>query len=127
MNEAARRAVIQRYLDAYNAFDIERMLAQLADDVHFEDVSGGQVTATADGIDAFRRLAEQGCRLFSEREQRITALAFDGDTARVEIAWRGRFAVDVPGGPRAGTQAALQGRSEFTFDGLRIARLVDAS
>jgi hypothetical protein len=127
MRHEDRKAVIERYLAAYNAFDIDGMLALLAPDVRFENIAGGQVNAETSGIEAFRQLAEQGRQLFSEREQRITSLAFDGDTARAGIAWRGRFAVDIPDGPRAGSVIELQGESEFGFDGGRIARLVDRS
>jgi ketosteroid isomerase-like protein len=127
MKHEDRKAVIERYLAAYNAFDIDGMLAQLAPDVRFENIAGGQVNAASSGIEAFRQLAEQGRQLFSEREQRITSLAFDGDTARAGIAWRGRFAVDIPDGPQAGSVVELQGESEFGFDGDHIVRLVDRS
>jgi hypothetical protein len=125
MDNASRKAVIERYLAAYNAFDIDGMLAVLTPDVRFENVAGGTVNAEASGIDAFRSLAEQGSQLFSAREQRLASLDFDGDTAYADIDWHGTFAVDVPDGPRAGSTVALQGRSEFTFAGERIARLVD--
>jgi ketosteroid isomerase-like protein len=127
MSNEDRKATIERYLAAYNRFDVDGMLAELAPDVRFENVAGGQVNAEATGVEAFRRLAEQGRQLFSEREQRVTALAFESDTARAAITWRGRFTVDVPGGPPAGTFVELQGESEYTFDGARIARLVDRS
>jgi ketosteroid isomerase-like protein len=127
MSDEQRKATIERYLAAYNRFDVDGMLAELAPEVRFENVAGGEVNAEASGIEAFRRLAEQARQLFSEREQRVTALAFDGDTARATIGWRGRFAVDVPGGLQAGTLVELQGESEFTFDGARIVRLVDRS
>jgi len=127
MDNASRKAVIDRYLAAYNAFDIDGMLAVLTPDVRFENVAGGTVNAEAYGIEAFRGLAEQGSRLFSARAQQLSGLAFDGDTAYADIGWRGTLAVDVPGGPRAGTMLELQGRSEFTFVGERIARLVDRS
>jgi len=127
MDNASRKAVIERYLAAYNAFDIDGMLAVLAPGVRFENLAGETVNAEASGIDAFRSLAEQGSQLFSAREQRLVSLAFEGDTAYADIDWRGTFAVDVPDGPRAGSTVALQGRTEFTFDGARIAKLVDRS
>ncbi|TQK11738.1 nuclear transport factor 2 family protein [Herbaspirillum sp. SJZ107] len=127
MDNASRKAVIERYLAAYNAFDIDGMLAVLTPDVRFENVAGGTVNAEASGIDAFRSLAEQGRRLFSARAQRLGGLAFDGDTAYADIDWRGTFAVDVPDGPRAGTTLELRGHSAFTFVGERIAKLVDRS
>lgn len=127
MDNASRKAVIERYLAAYNAFDIDGMLAVLTPDVHFENLAGGAVTAEARGVDAFRSLAEAGRRLFSAREQRLVSLAFDGDDASAGIAWRGIFAVDVPDGPRAGTTLEVRGHTDFGFDGDRIAKLVDRS
>jgi hypothetical protein len=127
MDNASRKAVIDRYLAAYNRFDVDATLALLTPGVRFENRAGDTVNAQATGIDAFRSLAEQGRRMFSAREQRLTSLEFDGDTAHAGIAWRGTFAVDVPDGPQAGSTIALEGRSAFTFDGERICKLVDRS
>lgn len=90
------------YVAAYNAFDVEGMLALLTPDVRFENHAGGRLTAEADGVDAFRALAEAAAVLFAQREQRITTLDVSGDTARAAIAWSGVLAADVPGGPAAG-------------------------
>lgn len=127
MDNASRTAVIERYLVAYNAFDIDAMLSVLTPDVRFQNVAGGTVNAEANGIDAFRKLAERGRLLFSARTQQLGCLTFDGDTAHAHIDWRDTFAVDVPDGPRAGTTLELRGHSEFTFAGERIAKLVDRS
>ena len=71
----AALALIERYVAAYNAFDVDGMLDTLAPDVRFENWSGGQLTAASDGRDAFRVLAERAKTMFAEREQRVTALA----------------------------------------------------
>jgi ketosteroid isomerase-like protein len=127
MIDAWQKDLIDRYLAAYNAFDIEAMLAQLDTGVRFENYADGQLTAEASGVDAFRRLAEQSKSLFSEREQRMTKLERDGDTLVAEIAWRGRLAADIPDGPAAGTVIEATGRSEFAFRADRIAKIVDRS
>jgi hypothetical protein len=127
MDESQRRSLIERYLHAYNCFDIDGMLALLADDVHFENVSGNEVTVVTEGVDAFGALAKQSAAMFSEREQRLLTLVFDGDRACAGIAWRGVLAHDVPEGPAAGTVLEMQGASEFAFDGDRIARILDRS
>jgi hypothetical protein len=127
MIDAHEKDRIERYLAAYNAFDIEAMLAQLDPAIRFENFAGGQLTAEASGIEAFRRLAEQSKDLFSEREQRITGLARQDGMLVADIAWRGRLAADVPGGPPAGTLLEMSGRSEFAFGDGGIVKIVDRS
>jgi ketosteroid isomerase-like protein len=127
MIDARQKDLIDRYLAAYNAFDIEAMLAQLGAGIRFENFSGGQLTAETTGIEAFRQLAEQSKSLFSEREQRVTGLSQDGDTIVADIAWRGRLAANVPDGPPAGSLLEMTGRSEFGFGADGIIRIVDRS
>lgn len=121
------RALIERYLDAYNAFDIPGMLAVLDPDVTFENVSGGQVTAAARGHEEFRALAEHAATLFRTRRQVVRDYAGDEQGARVEIDYEGVLAADLGPGLRAGETLRLAGRSTFGVrDGL-ITRIVDES
>lgn len=128
MNDPSKsRQLVDLYIDAYNAFDIDGILALLSPDIRFENYSGGELTASADGIDEFRRIGETARSMFAEREQRITSLKFENDEALAVIDYRGRLAADIPGGPAAGTLLELKGQTEFTFrDGL-IAKIVDRS
>ena len=127
MIDASEKDSIERYLAAYNAFDIEAMLVQLDPAIRFENFSGGQLTAEASGIEAFRRLAEQSKALFSEREQRITGLVRQDGMLVADIAWRGKLAADLPDGPPAGTLLEMNGRSEFAFGDGGIVRITDRS
>lgn len=130
MNETVqdeKEALVARYVAAYNAFDVEAMLSLLTPDVRFENHAAGQLTASADGVEAFRALAEAAVVLFAEREQRVTSLRIDGDDAVADIDYRGTLAADVPGGPSAGSVLQLTGRSEFGFRDGRICRIVDRS
>lgn len=127
MDQAARQTLIARYIAAYNAFDIDGMLALLHDEVRFENHAGGELTVATDGRDAFRALAEQSLGLFSAREQRVSGWQFGPDRTVVDIDYRGTLARDIPGGPTAGTVLELKGRSEFGFAGDRIAFLADYS
>jgi steroid delta-isomerase-like uncharacterized protein len=127
MGEAEQRDLIARYVAAYNRFDVDGMLALVADDVRFENFSGGQVTASASGVAEFRALAERAAGLFREREQRVTGVTFRDGVAVAAIAYRGVLGVDVPGGPPAGAVLDLVGKSEFAFAGGRISRLTDYS
>lgn len=127
MNSSSMKDLIDRYLAAYNAFDVDGMLSLLSQDVCFENYSGDQLTAATSGIDEFRKLAEQSRSLFSEREQRIAGLEFGHDSAIAVIAYRGKLAADIPDGPSAGTVLDLQGESEFSFGNGQITRIVDRS
>lgn len=127
MDESHCRYLIEHYLLAYNRFDIDAMLAVLAHNVRFENHSGGQLKMVTEGIDAFGELARQSAQMFHEREQRLLELTFEDDVALASIGWRGVFAQDIPDGPGAGTELALQGRSEFAFEDGRIVRIIDRS
>jgi len=127
MADIEKRILIEQFIDAYNRFDVDGMLARLTPDVSFENVADGQVTAATCGIDEFRQLAEQSKALFSERKQTITALKFHPASVVASIAWRGVFAIDVPNGPAAGTVIELEGESEFEFADGRLSRIVDRS
>lgn len=122
-----QRQLIEQYLAAYNAFDIAAMLALLAPQIRFENHAGGQLTASCNGITEFRQLAEQSKGMFSEREQRIISFETSGATFTAGIAYCGRLAVDIPGGPQAGELLELQGSSAFTIDDGKISVIVDRS
>lgn len=127
MQANEREQVIREYIAAYNAFDVGGMLKLLSPGVRFENWSGERLTAEASGIDEFEQLAEHAKTMFSERELRITAIKQTADSVIASIAYRGRLALDMPNGPRAGTRLDLTGESEFTFDGSSISRIVDRS
>ena len=119
--------LIRRYVAAYNAFDVEGMVRLLSSEVRFENWSGGELTAEASGISAFKRLASQAATLFSQREQRITSVTWCVESVVVSIAYCGQLAVDIPNGPRAGAVLNLNGESRSAFkDGL-ISNIIDRS
>ena len=127
MSNSDKEKLIDRYLVAYNSFDIGGMLALLSPDVRFENYSGGQLTDATNGIEEFKKLAEKSQSLFSDREQRITRLNHNQDFAIADISYRGKIAADIPNGPSAGTVLDLQGQSEFYFKAGQISMIVDRS
>ena len=127
MSIATPEELIRSYIAAYNRFDLDGMCALLASNVRFEHHTDGQLGVRTDGLHEFRQLAETGAAMFSERKQRITALRLDGNHAVAEIAFSGKFAKDIPGGPSAGTLVTLNGTSEFTFEEGCIGTIIDRS
>ena len=121
------RALIERYLAAYDAFDVAGMVALLHPDVTFENVAGGEVTASARGHDEFRALAERGATLFASRRQAMRAYHRTPDGARVEVDVEAVLAADIGPGLQAGDTLQVAGVSTFEIRDGRIVRLVDAS
>jgi hypothetical protein len=122
-----KRLLIERYIYAYNAFDIDGMMSVLHPDIGFKNVSGGAINATASGSTKFRELAEQSRELFSIRKQTITGFETKEEQAVTGIDFEGVLAADLPNGMKAGETLRLHGRSEFVFrDGL-IYRITDIS
>lgn len=127
MDKSEKENLIQRYVRAYNDFDIDGMLATMHPECTFQNVSGGEVNAAASGTAQLRALAERSKELFSSRFQKITAFHHDDDAVNVDVDYEGVLRVDIPGGPRAGESLRLAGKSVFRFrDGL-IHALTDYS
>ncbi len=127
METQQKRALIEYYLDAYNSFDVKRMVAAFHPDIEFKNVSGGKVSVIASGIEQFRVLAEQSEKMFSSRQQSIKTFEATGDQASIEIDYTGVLAVDLPNGMKAGDTLQLTGHSDFIFQDQKIYRLTDYS
>ena len=122
-----QRTLIDRYVAAYNAFDVAGMLAVLHPDVRFRNVSNGRETAATDGRDEFRALAKRGLEIFRSRRQTIREYYSDGERAWITVDYQGVLAKDLGPGLAAGDTLRLTGRSAFAFrDGL-IVDLLDES
>lgn len=123
--------IVSAYIAAYNAFDIDGMIALLDKDVTFRNISAGNVTHECVGIEAFRSLAEQGAAAFSERHQEILAItvadAGEAGMLCVDIRFRGRVAKAIIDGSSAGDFMELEGRTEFKFRGDKILEIHDYS
>jgi hypothetical protein len=122
-----RELIISNYIKAYNSFDVEGMLKDLAPTVKFENVSNGEVNMTLEGIDALREQAQQATQLFQSREQTIKSFAHNGDETEIEIGYHAILAIDLPNGLKKGGELNLGGKSIFTFDGDMIIGIRDIS
>ncbi len=120
-------ALVHAYIDAYNRFDIERMVKQLHPEVVFQNYSNGKLTHETRGALEFRKQAEKAARMFSERNQVIKTVNAQHATLVVVIDYMGTIAQDFPDGLKAGEEIKLLGISEFTFLEGKIATIVDRS
>ena len=122
-----RKNLIERFIRAYNSFDIDGMMVLMHPKCSFQNISDGQVTASAEGVRQFRELAERAKALFSTRSQTIIAYKFEQESVTVDIDFEGVLRLDLPNGLKAAQTLKLKGQSVFRFrDGL-IYELIDQS
>ena len=129
MEDHDKKSLIERYIRAYNCFDVDGMVALLHPECSFQNISGGQIkiNASAKGIAQIRELAEKSKSLFSSRSQTITSYQSNAETVTVDIDYEGVLRADFPNGPKAGETLKLRGKSVFKFREGLIYQLTDYS
>jgi steroid delta-isomerase-like uncharacterized protein len=127
VEEQTMKGLVDRYIEAYNSFDVEQMVALMHSDCIFENVSGGTSNLSVRGVDEFRKAARQAAVLFSNRRQEVARFRFEESKAEIDIDFEGELNCAVPGLAKAGEKVTLKGTSVFEFkDGL-IYKLTDYS
>ena len=119
--------IVEKYVTAYNAFDVNGMTENMHSDIVFENVSGGEVDLTTRGLTDFKAQAEKAKAIFSKRKQTILNWEFVDELVRIEIQDVGELAIDLPSGLNEGDILELYGFSEFTFKEGKIIGLKDIS
>jgi hypothetical protein len=119
--------IVKNYVNAYNSFDVNGMMADLDPSIVFGNVSGGKVNMTLNGLDEFKAQAKQGKNLFSSRKQTITRFIHTDEKTEIEIAYHAVLAIDLPNGMKKGGELNLSGRSIFKFSGDKIIEITDIS
>jgi steroid delta-isomerase-like uncharacterized protein len=118
---------VGRYVDAYNARDVDRMLSCLSEDVHFQNFSSGGLDAEARGMGEFAALARMGASAFRERRQTVTNCITVANRVMIEVDYAAVVATDLPNGWTAGQKLSFRGASYFELENDRIVKIVDAS
>lgn len=120
-----REQLIQAYIDAYNNFDIEGMMAGLKNSMEFKNITGGVVDLHLQGLEAFKQQAIQAVAFFNQRQQTVTAYKHEPAQTEVTIDYQAIVAADLPNGLKQGDLLQLSGTSVFTFDGGKISGITD--
>lgn len=122
-----RDHIVINYVNAFNSFDIDGMIANMDDHILFENISEDEVNMTISGIDNFREHAEDDAEYFSERTLAITSIQEDKDSITIAINFVGVLAIDLPDGFKKGDEFFYAGKHVFTFAGNKITKLTDIS
>lgn len=123
-----RITLIERYIEAYNTFDVEGMVAVLDSNVYFQNIVEGEVNLSLLGKTAFKEQAIHAANAFESRKQTILDTK-EGDegTIEIRIAYTGKVAMDMPNGLQAGQEITMEGRSVFGFSEDKIVLIKDIS
>ena len=127
MDATQAQVLVDKYIEAYNGFDVPGMLACLHPDVQFEHSTNGDVTVRLDGKAAFKAQATRAAAWFTERTQHVTAFRWQDEQAEAAIDYFAITATDLPNGIKAGTTLQFSGRSVFSFRDELIAFIQDFS
>ncbi|AMM51111.1 hypothetical protein TH61_07840 [Rufibacter sp. DG15C] len=127
MDNNQREHIIHQYLEGYNQFDVENMIAHFDENIVFENVSNGEVNMSLHGVESFKKQAEQATTYFSSRKQTPISFQHQDNQTEVALDYQAILAMDFPTGQRKGDELKLQGKSVFTFSGDKVIKLVDIS
>lgn len=126
-NEKAEKEIVERFIQFYNAFQIDDMADLLAEDCIFQNVSNSAGSFECRGKEEFLKLATQSALMFKERKQKVANWVISSLKIAVEIDYSAIIAHDLPNGLKQGERLQLKGVSIYEFENGKIKRLVDFS
>lgn len=122
-----REKIIKDYVDGYNQFEIDKMVADFDENVVFENIKNDEINMLIKGKAAFKEQAEQAKTYFAARTQIIKSFTHIGNRSEIEIAYNAVLAMDLPDGLKKGQELNLRGKSVFEFLNDKIIKLTDIS
>ncbi len=122
-----REKIIKNYIDGYNRFDIDKMVADFDDKIVFENIQNGETNISLTGLTAFRQQAEHAKTYFTTRAQTIKSFKHFDDATEIEIDYCAVLRIDFRNGLKSGQELNLSGKSIFTFEKDKVIKLTDIS
>src|SRR5215204_329245 len=112
MSEEENKAVIRRWIEAYNERDLEGEAAVLASGfvAHVPDAPG---PLDLEGLEAWRQFTAPFTEAFPDLRLTVEDIAAEGDTVAARVAFRGTHSGEFQGIPPTGKQVAFSSM-EFT-------------
>jgi hypothetical protein len=124
---AKRERTINNYIEAYNEFDIDKMVSDFDSNIVFENIQSGNTNMLINGLITFRQQAEEAKTYFVTRKQTIKSYSHLENRTEIAIEYCAVLAMDLPNGLKKGQELNLSGKSIFEFDGDKIIKLTDIS
>lgn len=121
------RDLFLEYINAYNAKDVNTMLAFFDEKCVFENISGGKVTVSTKGKAELEALARRSAEIFLSREQKILSLTEDRGRIAAEVDFHAVLRADPSPQKKIGGRMHVRGISICEFSEGKIVRLSDYS
>ena len=125
MNNYDKIITIERFIQAYNSFDIDGMLKDIHDDIKFENITNGRIDLATNGIDEFKKQVESAATYFKVRQEKVIDVNFKEDKIEVNIDYFGILDKDLSDDLKSGDTLRLKGKSIFKFKDNKIISIQD--
>ena len=120
-------ALVRRYVERYNANDVDGMLDCCAENVVFETISNPGGSIRLNGKAEMREVIEATTRAFRERRHEVVAILVEGQRAAAETAFSGVAAAELGQFVRPGEHVSIRGASMFEVSDNKLVRICDYS
>ena len=121
------KAIVEKYIEAYNTFNIEEMLSYFLETALFENISNTSGSISVQGISEIKKLANKSKEFFISRKQEIIRMHEGNDHIAVEVLYKAVLNIDFSDTLKKGAALELKGVSIFEFKDGKISRLADFS
>ncbi|MDP3492671.1 MAG: nuclear transport factor 2 family protein [Hyphomonadaceae bacterium] len=119
--------LVRRYVERYNANDVDGMLDCCSDDVVFETITNPGGSLRLNGKEEMREVIEATTRAFRERRHELVAILVDGQRAAAETLFSGVAAAELGHHVRSGEHVSIRGATMFELRDDKLARICDYS
>ncbi len=119
------KEIVQKYINAYNNFDIESMMSYMHADCIFESKHNGVLSFTTKGKHSFRQICSVAKNNYSFRKQIIEGFTSKGELLEVKFYFKGTLALDIPELGKKGENIAFETKSIFVFKNGLIYKLTN--
>lgn len=125
MSNNQLRNIIENYIDAFNNYDIDKLVNQFTETGVYEVASNLTEPVICHGKEKIRELTTNTRAIFTSRTQQVTNWIINENKAAIEFNYVAIVTNDLPNGLKAGQKLALRGISIYEFENGKIKRLMD--
>lgn len=116
---------VQKYISAYNNFDIETMISLLHNDCIFESKQNNIVTLRTKGKPDFRQICNLSKNNYKYRKLVIEDFKEYENTLELKLYFKATLAVDIPDLGKKNEQISFETKSIFEFKNTLIYKIIN--